>query len=280
MAAAPGDSSPSKKLKLVVFGATGRTGNEVVKQALEKGHHVTAVVRTPEKLTTQHENLVLVKGDACDVESFAAALDGKDAVLSSLGVYANIFNPTTFYSESMNAITEAMSRHKITRLVTVTSWCTQPGPNNYWFLEWVIKPLFLNGVIKDMATMEKMLESSDPQALNYTIVRPCRLLVANGELPTQVKDLEEIVCQVYCKAGPTTLAELRWELFRSRNLEAEMLPPMPASLLPYIIRANFKAMRDISLTTSCPDLPSLKENCFSEHQGAYVPVMCLSLPAL
>ncbi|XP_078355528.1 flavin reductase (NADPH)-like isoform X1 [Oculina patagonica] len=177
MAAAPGDSSPFKKLKLVVFGATGRTGNEVVKQALEKGHHVTAVVRTPEKLSTQRENLVLVKGDACDMESVAAALDGKDAVLSSLEVYANIFNPTTFYSESMNAITEAMSRHKITRLVTVTSWCTQPGPNNYWFLEWVIKPLFLNGVIKDMATMEKMLESSDSQALNYTIVRPCRLLV-------------------------------------------------------------------------------------------------------
>ena len=52
--AASGDSSPSiKKLKLVVFGATGRTGREVVKQALEKGHHVTAVVRTPEKLTIQ-----------------------------------------------------------------------------------------------------------------------------------------------------------------------------------------------------------------------------------
>lgn len=43
----------SKKLNLVVFGATGRTGKEVVKQALEKGHHVTAVVRTPEKLNTQ-----------------------------------------------------------------------------------------------------------------------------------------------------------------------------------------------------------------------------------
>lgn len=67
-------------------------------------------------------------------------------------------------------------RHKITRLVTVTSWCTQPGPNNYWFLEWVIKPLFLNGVIKNMAVMEKMLEDSDPELLNYTIVRPCRLL--------------------------------------------------------------------------------------------------------
>ena len=50
--AAPEDS-PSRKLKLVVFGATGRTGKEVLKQALQKGHHVTAVVRTPEKLSTQ-----------------------------------------------------------------------------------------------------------------------------------------------------------------------------------------------------------------------------------
>ena len=58
----------------------------------------------------RHENLELVKGDACDVESFAAALDGKDAILSSLGVYASIFNPTTFYSESMHAITEGMRR--------------------------------------------------------------------------------------------------------------------------------------------------------------------------
>lgn len=68
------------------------------------------------------------------------------------------------------------SRHKITRLVVVTSWCTQPGPNNAWFVEWILKPLFLNGVIKSMAVMEKMLEESDPQQVNYTIVRPCHLL--------------------------------------------------------------------------------------------------------
>lgn len=54
MAAASGeDNSSAKKLKLVVFGGTGRTGKEVVKQALKKGHHVTAVVRTPEKLNIQ-----------------------------------------------------------------------------------------------------------------------------------------------------------------------------------------------------------------------------------
>jgi len=58
-----------------------------------------------------HPNLDLVKGDACDVESFIAALRGKDAVISCLGVVASIFNPTTFYSESMFAILEGMKRY-------------------------------------------------------------------------------------------------------------------------------------------------------------------------
>ena len=58
----------------------------------------------------RHPNLELVKGDACDVESFIAALKGKDAVISCLGVVASIFNPTTFYSESMFAILEGMKR--------------------------------------------------------------------------------------------------------------------------------------------------------------------------
>ena len=81
--------------------------------------------------------------------------------------------------------------------------------------------------------------------------------LANGELPTPVKDLEKFVCQVYCKAGPTTLPELRWEHFRSRNLDGEMLPPTRASLLPHITRANFMAMHDKCYTNSCPDLPSI-----------------------
>ena len=90
----------------------------------------------------------------------------------------HLFSYIAYHKEQfISYLGSSLPRHKITRLVTVTSWCTQPGPNNRWLLEWIIKPLFLNGVIKDMATMEKMLESSDPDILNYTIVRPCRLLV-------------------------------------------------------------------------------------------------------
>ena len=59
----------------------------------------------------RHPNLQLHEGDACDVESFVSALEGSDAVMSGLGVFASIFNPTTFYSESMQAILEGMKRY-------------------------------------------------------------------------------------------------------------------------------------------------------------------------
>ena len=67
--------------------------------------------------------------------------------------------------------------------------------------------------------------------------------------------------------GITTLSELRWEVFRSRNLEGEMLPPNRASLLSHTTRAIFMAMRDKSYTTSCLDLPPIKENGWCKHQG-------------
>jgi len=158
------------------------------------------VVRSPEKITIKHDNLEVVKGDACDVESFASVMEGKDAVLSSLGssTYVSVFSSTTFYSESIKAITEAMKRHKITRLIAVTSWCTQPGPNNRWYVEWIVKPFFIGAYLKDMAIMEKFLEQSNPEEINYTIVRPPQL--KNGE-PTGVYKIEEGQCNAGEAAG-------------------------------------------------------------------------------
>jgi hypothetical protein len=50
--------------------------------------------------------------------------------------------------------------------------------------------------------------------------------LVNGELPPWLKGLELFVCRVYCSTGPTTLPALRWELFRFKNLEEEMLAPL------------------------------------------------------
>lgn len=103
--------------------------------------------------------------------------------------------------------------------------------------------------------------------------------LVNGELPALVKTLEPFVCRVYSSTGPTTLPSLRWELFRSKNLEGEMLPPTRAVLLPHILRANYVTMRDKSYQTNCPELPPIEENGWTSENGMYVPVRCLVLPA-
>lgn len=104
-------------------------------------------------------------------------------------------------------------------------------------------------------------------------------VLENGKLPSEFSTLEEFVCKVYSCKGPYSLPQLRWELFRSRNLEGEMLPPTRASLLPHIIRSNYVAMRDKSYTSACPVLPPIEENGWTIQDDVYIPTKCLSLPA-
>ena len=73
-------------MKIVVFGATGGTGERIVERALAEGHEVVAVARKPEAFTTRHSRLKVVKGDVLDPASVATAIVGADAVLSSVGL--------------------------------------------------------------------------------------------------------------------------------------------------------------------------------------------------
>ncbi|XP_046848960.1 flavin reductase (NADPH)-like isoform X2 [Xenia sp. Carnegie-2017] len=165
-------------MKLLVFGATGETGRELVKQSLKLGHFVTVLVRDLQKMDIRHDNLEVIKGDARDLSSFESVLAGKDAVLSCIGTREcrGPFQFTSLYSDTMKNMILAMKRNDVKRIVAVTSWCTQPGPNNPWFIEWFLKPFIIGAILRDMAIMEEMLAKTDEDMINYTIVRPPRLL--------------------------------------------------------------------------------------------------------
>ncbi|CAH3167708.1 unnamed protein product [Porites evermanni] len=155
---------------LVVFGASGPMGRLLVQQALQKGHLVTAVVRSPEKFDIKHEKLDVIKGDILNSESLIPVLEGKDAVLSCLGAHGtSVFRHTTLYSESMKSIMSAMEKSKLQRIVCVTSWCTRKEAGNPKTVEWLLKPVAMAGFIHDMALMESILMES---GLCYTVVRP------------------------------------------------------------------------------------------------------------
>lgn len=71
--------------RIALFGATGTIGSRVLREALERGHQVTAVVRDPAKLTERHPGLKVTTGDVLDPASVAAAAEGQDVVVSAVG---------------------------------------------------------------------------------------------------------------------------------------------------------------------------------------------------
>ena len=72
-------------MNIILFGATGQIGRQILDQALERGHKVTAFVRDASNLNVTHPNLSVAQGDARDAQSVVAAMPGHDAVVSALG---------------------------------------------------------------------------------------------------------------------------------------------------------------------------------------------------
>ncbi len=98
-------------MKLFLIGATGRTGREIVQQALQRGHHLTAFVRSPENIALKNERLVVLKGNAMDENQLFDAMQSHDAVLSTLGP-REVFKPSSMLHDSALAATRAMKRSK------------------------------------------------------------------------------------------------------------------------------------------------------------------------
>jgi putative NADH-flavin reductase len=106
-------------VNLTIFGATGALGSECLEQALEAGHDVTVLVRTPEKLTTEARvRARVVAGDALDEEAVRSALSREtDAVLFAIGIDKR--SPEDLCTDITRHILTAMPDLGIRRLV----WC-------------------------------------------------------------------------------------------------------------------------------------------------------------
>jgi len=116
-------------MKLFVIGATGRTGREIVQQALERGHQVTAFVRSPESITLKNERLTVLNGNAMDENQLFDAMQNYDAVLSALGP-RRVFKPSSLLHDSALGNTRAMHRSGVKRLVILSAAAHFPGIPN------------------------------------------------------------------------------------------------------------------------------------------------------
>ena len=152
-------------MKLFVIGATGRTGREIVQQALARGHHVTAFVRSPESITLKNERLTVLKGNAMDENQLFHAMQNHDAVLSTLGPRV-VFKPSSMLHDSAVATTRAMNRAGVKRLLILSAAAHFPGiPNR-------IASFIMRNHMRDSLAMEEIVQAS---GFDWTIARPPRL---------------------------------------------------------------------------------------------------------
>lgn len=173
--APPGGSTRSRPTRVLIVGATGGTGRQLVAQALERGLAVTALVRDPSRLTIVHPQLTIVRGDVLEPASIDAAMRGQEAVLSALG-HKRYFSPNRILSEGTRNVLRAMEAHGVSRFVCETSLgigdsAGRLGVYYTFFTIPVILPLYY----WDKTRQERTIASSP---LEWVIVRPG--LLTNG----------------------------------------------------------------------------------------------------
>jgi uncharacterized protein YbjT (DUF2867 family) len=164
-------------MRIVIFGANGRTGRLVTQLALEHGHHAVAVTRHPDEFPLTDPHLTVVGADVRDPWSLTGILGGADAVLSSLGVPLRLRRIDT-YSVGVANIVTAMRDAGVRRLAVVSSTGAHPYPNRIdppaalRFVEPVITRTIGKSTYDDQRRMEDSIRGSD---LDWTIVRPSGL---------------------------------------------------------------------------------------------------------
>jgi putative NADH-flavin reductase len=158
-------------MKLVVLGATGATGIEIVGQAIKRGHAVTALVRSPDRLKLFAEQITVRQGDLLSSSDLERVIQGQDAVLSAFGPRVPLANTDEHLLEEFaGALTKAMLHTNVRRVVVESV--------AFLFKNSIFPPAYLFGrmffprTVADASAMERVFAKS---GLDWTMVRPPEL---------------------------------------------------------------------------------------------------------
>src|SRR5262245_36476846 len=154
-------------VKLVVFGPTGGTGQQLVAQGLAAGHEVTAFTRRPEAMV-KRLGLTVIAGSIDDPQAVVQALAGRDAVLSALGG-SPLRRRARVCSRAMARIVPAMKQQDVRRVIAIsTLGAGDSRPQVSWLARHLLLGIVLRSEVADKEAMEAQLADS---GLEWTVVR-------------------------------------------------------------------------------------------------------------
>jgi putative NADH-flavin reductase len=170
-------------MKILLFGATRGTGKQVLLQALNEGHTVTAIVRDPSKITITNPGLRVIRGDVL-LTDFDDAVINQDAVICCLGAPAN--KAGTLRSEGTKNIINAMKKANVNRLICQSSLGFDDSVEVLKCTSFIFKKIIVPYVLKATFREHHLQEMAVKQSgLNWTIVRPGSL--TNGKMTGKYK---------------------------------------------------------------------------------------------
>ena len=166
-------------MKVIIFGASGSIGRNLVSQALEQGHAVTAFVRDPAGFDIRHDNLSIALGDVLEATSVQKAVAGHDAVMCSIGAGRK----GGVRAEGTRNIIAAMKANGVRRLICQSTLGIGESWNNLnAFWKYLMFGLFIRPAYLDHVEQEKLVRES---GLDWSIVRPAAFI--DGELTGQYR---------------------------------------------------------------------------------------------
>jgi putative NADH-flavin reductase len=176
-------------MRILLLGATGRTGKFLLRQALEHGHIVHALVRDKQKIPFQKYNLTVFEGTPSDKAALDKAMKGCEAVLSALNIsrkyefpWAGLRTPTDFLSVTMKNIIELSEMNHIRRIVFISAWGVSETKKDLpgWF-RWLVDHSSLRYQYHDHERQEKLIQNS---TLDWTAVRP--VFLTNSRIQKEI----------------------------------------------------------------------------------------------
>lgn len=167
-------------MKVLVLGATGRTGRLIVEEALNQGYDINVLMRDKNKMPFNPKSVKVFQGTPSRRSDLAAAMEGCEVIISALGIarasdapWSKLISPKKFISESMKNVIAEADQQNLKRLITISAWGAGETKKDipFW-LRWLINYTNLGPVYAEHDSQEKLLANSN---LNWTAVRPVAL---------------------------------------------------------------------------------------------------------
>jgi putative NADH-flavin reductase len=189
----------------LVFGATGPTGQHIVRQGLDLGNEITAFMRDSGRLPIKHSNLTVITGDVMDPNSVLRTIQGHDLIMSALGTGKSLKG--NVFSVGIKNIVDAMKLYNVKRIIVMSAYGVSNSSSRVPLFLKMASQTFLKNTFADKEVGERYLKQSN---LDWTLVHP--VMLTNDPMTGNYKSGELISIGSFPKISRADVADFMLKL--------------------------------------------------------------------